>query len=185
LRARTINKFGSAAQHGDKVRNSSHNKIFTSSKAAHKQEEPPLREYNTENRIASRPNRPTPPPRRSKKLELSKEGKEEECSFPAEERLMAYFRYYPVAVVVAAGQREELMRGLGERGEVAVVGPRGKKLPRRGVAELWAKLTKLAMLKGKYKFREKFNFAASSQLRAIAYKRKEAKRKKESSSSSS
>lgn len=168
------------------MRNSSHNKIFTSSKAAHKQEEP-LREYNTENRIAARPNRPTPPPRRSKKLELSKEGKEgkeEECAFTAEDRLVAYFRYYPVAVVAAAGLREELMRGL-ERGEVAVVGPRGKKLPRKGVAELWGKLTKLAMLKGKYKFREKFNVAASAQLRALAYKRKEAKRKKESSSSSS
>jgi hypothetical protein len=40
LRARTINKFASAAQHGDKVRNSSHNKIFMSSKASQKQEEP-------------------------------------------------------------------------------------------------------------------------------------------------
>lgn len=37
LRARTINKFSSAAQH-DKTRNSSHNKVFTSSKAHHKQE---------------------------------------------------------------------------------------------------------------------------------------------------
>jgi len=28
------------------------------------------------------------------------------------------------------------------------------------------------MLKGKYKFREKFNFATSAQLKALAYRRK-------------
>jgi hypothetical protein len=85
---------------------------------------------------------------------------------------MAYFRYYPLAVVVAAGLREELMKGLSEKGEVAAFAPRGKKLPRKGLQELWSKLTKLAMLKGKYKFREKFNFMGSAQLRALAYKRK-------------
>ena len=45
-------------------------------------------------------------------------------------------------------------------------------MPRKGVVELWGKLTKLAMLKGKYKFREKFNFATSAQLKALAYRRK-------------
>lgn len=64
LRARTINKFASAAQRGDKVRNSSHNKIFMSSKPSQKQEEP-LRQYNTENRIA--PRKPNAV-RKSKKL---------------------------------------------------------------------------------------------------------------------
>lgn len=77
------------------------------------------------------------------------------------------------------------MRCLSERGDVAVAGGKGKRGGRKGVAELWAKLTKLAMLKGKYKFREKFNFMASAQLKALAFKRKEPKRKKESSSSSS
>ena len=71
---------GSAAQAIDKIRNSSHTKILTSSKPPHRQEEP-LKEYNTENRIAPRGGKP---PRRSKKLELSKEGKEEECDFAAE-----------------------------------------------------------------------------------------------------
>jgi hypothetical protein len=90
-----------------------------------------------------------------------------------------------VAVATAAGMREEMMKGYSERGEIPVAGARGKKQSRKGVAELWGKLTKLAMLKGKYKFREKFNFMGSAQLKALAYKRKEPKKKKESSSSSS
>lgn len=77
------------------------------------------------------------------------------------------------------------MRSLAEKGEVAVYAPKGKKLPRKGLQELWNKLTKLAMLKGKYKFREKFNFMASAQLKTLSYRRKETKKKKESSSSSS
>lgn len=77
------------------------------------------------------------------------------------------------------------MRGLTERGEVAVYAPKGKKLSRKGMQELWNKLTKLAMLKGKYKFREKFNFMASAQLKSLNYRRKETKKKKDSSSSSS
>lgn len=77
LRSRTINKFGGAAQAMDRIRNSSHNKMLSSSKPPQE----PLREYNTENRIAPRGGKP---PRRSKKLELSKEGREEECDFAAE-----------------------------------------------------------------------------------------------------
>lgn len=46
---------------------------------------------------------------------------------------MAYFRYYPLAIATAAGMREELMRGLTERGEVSVYAPKGKKLPRKGL----------------------------------------------------
>ena len=41
------------------------------------------------------------------------------------------------------------------------------------------------MLKGKYKYRQKFNFIYSAQLKALNYKRKEYKKKKESDSSSS
>lgn len=58
-------------------------------------------------------------------------------------------------------------------------------MPRKGLQELWAKLTKLAQLKGKYKYREKFNLFYSAQLKSFSYKRKELKRKAESESSSS
>jgi glutamate/tyrosine decarboxylase-like PLP-dependent enzyme len=77
------------------------------------------------------------------------------------------------------------MRALTERGEFSVYAPKGKKLPRKGLQELWSKLIKLAMLKGKYKYREKFNFTLSPQLKALCFKRKETKKKKDSSSSSS
>ena len=66
---------------------------------------------------------------------------------------MAYFRYYPLAIVAGCSLREEFMRSLAERGDVGVYAPKGKKLPRKGLQELWNKLIKLAMLKGKYKYR--------------------------------
>lgn len=44
--------------------------------------------------------------------------------------------------------------------------------------EAWNKLIKIANLKGKYKYREKFNFTYSPQLKAINFKRKEIKKKK-------
>ena len=44
---------------------------------------------------------------------------------------------------------------------------------------------KIAQLKGKYKYRERFNYAYSPQLKAVGYKRKEFKRRKDSDSSSS
>jgi hypothetical protein len=114
LRSKTINKFNNAAQNGDKIRNSSHNKIHMSSKTHQKLEEP-LREYNTENRIITRPaykRETTVVLKKTKKLELSKE---EECLFLNEDKLMAYFRYYPLAIVAGCGFREELMRGLSEK----------------------------------------------------------------------
>lgn len=46
-----------------------------------------------------------------------------------------------------------MMRSLNERGEISVYSPKGKRLPRKGLAEAWGKLIKLAMLKGKYKYR--------------------------------
>jgi len=58
-------------------------------------------------------------------------------------------------------------------------------MSRKGLQELWTKLTKLAQLKGRYKFREKFNVLYSAQLKSFNYKRKEIKRKAESESSSS
>jgi hypothetical protein len=92
----------------------------------------------------------TPPIKRQKRNDL---GKEEECDFTGEERLLAFFRYYPLVIVGAAGMKEEMMRSLGESSEITVYAPRGKKLPKKNLQELWNKLLKLASLKGKYKFR--------------------------------
>jgi|688.fasta_scaffold668787_2 hypothetical protein len=44
--------------------------------------------------------------------------------------------------------------------------------------EIWNKLVKLALLKGKYRYREKFNYNLSAQLKALNFKRKEPKKKK-------
>jgi hypothetical protein len=46
-----------------------------------------------------------------------------------------------------------MMRSLGESSEINVYAPKGKKLVKKGLPELWNKLLKLASLKGKYKFR--------------------------------
>lgn len=64
------------------------------------------------------------------------------------------------------------MRGLSESGSFIPYEPKGKKLSRKGVQEVWTKLIKVASLKGKYKYREKFNFMHSPQLKAIHYKKK-------------
>jgi len=45
-------------------------------------------------------------------------------------------------------------------------------MARKGLEEAWAKLIKIAQLKGKYKYREKFNFMASPQMKVLALKRK-------------
>jgi hypothetical protein len=65
-----------------------------------------------------------------------------------------------------------LMKSLNERGDFVPYAPKGKKLQRKGLQELWNKLIKLAQLKGKYKFREKFNVQYSAQLKSLGYKRK-------------
>ena len=62
------------------------------------------------------------------------------------------------------------MKNLQEQGDFHPLGPKIKK--KKGMQPIWEKLTKLAMLKGKYKYREKFNFIYSAQLRALTYKRK-------------
>lgn len=183
LRSHTNNKISSQPAH-TKSRNSSHNKIYMTNKISEKPPEP--KEYLSENKIPPRPlkKKESNVGRRSKKLEISKE-EGEECLYQMEDRLLAYYRYYPVAVVAGCGLREDLMKSLNERGDFVGYAPKGKKLQRKGLQELWNKLIKLAQLKGKYKFREKFNVQYSAQLKSLGYKRKEPKRKKESESSSS
>lgn len=96
---------------------------------------------------------------------------------------MAFYRYAPISIVAASGARDELMRSLADKRDFSVVGPKPKR--KKDLQKVWDKLKKQAMLKGKYKYREKFNFLYSAQLKGLDYKRKEIKKRKESSSSSS
>ena len=66
--------------------------------------------------------------------------------------------------------RDDFMKTLTEKGDFSPLIAKIKK--RKGMQPLWDKLTKIAMLKGKYKYREKFNFLYSAQLKALNYKRK-------------
>lgn len=75
------------------------------------------------------------------------------------------------------------MKDLMDRRDIGVINPYKKPNSKKDLLELWVKLTKNAQLKGKYRYREKFNYAYSAQLKALDYKRKEYKKKKDSSSS--
>jgi hypothetical protein len=83
---------------------------------------------------------------------------------------MAFFRYAPITIVYASGAKDDLMRSLADKKDFLGVGPKPKR--KKGLQPAWEKLTKLALLKGKYKYREKFNFIYSVQLKALDYKRK-------------
>lgn len=89
---------------------------------------------------------------------------------------MAFYRYSPIALINASGVREDLMRSIADKRDFSVIGPRPKR--RKGLQPIWDKLKKLASLKGKYKYREKFNFLYSAQLKGLDYKRKEHKKRK-------
>ena len=46
-----------------------------------------------------------------------------------------------------------MMKSLVDKNEIGVYVVKSKKLPRQGIHEVWSKLIKTAMLKGKYKYR--------------------------------
>lgn len=84
------------------------------------------------------------------KLQLNK-GETELCLFEREEELMAFFRYAPVILISSSGNRERFLKELADKGDVTGVGPKPKR--RKDLLTVWQKLTKLALLKGKYKYR--------------------------------
>lgn len=87
--------------------------------------------------------------RKNKKIELNKT--EEECLFEQETSLMAFYRYAPISVIAASGTKEEFMELLADKKDFSSVGPKPKR--KKGLQPIWDKLIKLALLKGKYKYR--------------------------------
>ena len=75
----------------------------------------------------------------------------EDCLFDNEVSLMAFYRYAPITVITACGMREDFMKTLTENGDFSPLVSKLKK--KKGMQPFWEKLTKIAMLKGKYKYR--------------------------------
>lgn len=64
---------------------------------------------------------------------------------------MAFYRYAPISVIAASGVKEDFMELLADKKDFSSVGPKPKR--KKGLQPIWDKLIKLALLKGKYKYR--------------------------------
>lgn len=70
------------------------------------------------------------------------------------------------------------MRFLTEQKDFKTLNPYKKSSTKKDISEFWVKLNKQAQLKGKYKYRQKYNYSYCPQLKALDYKRKQYKKKK-------
>lgn len=87
-------------------------------------------------------------------------------------KVTVFFRYLPVSILGVCGVKDFFMKELSETGDFLPINPFKKPGSKKDLQELWVKLNKNAQLKGKYRYREKFNYAYCSQLKAIDYKRR-------------
>lgn len=59
------------------------------------------------------------------------------------------------------------MKSLNQQQDFKTLNPYKKPTAKKEIMQNWLKLNKQAQLKGKYKYREKFNYAYSAQLKAL------------------
>lgn len=83
-----------------------------------------------------------------------------------------YFRYLPISILGSVGLKEDFMKFLNDNFDFKGMNPFKKIQLKKDILDSLAKLCKQAQLKGKYKYREKYNVAYSAQLKSLEYKKK-------------
>ena len=82
-------------------------------------------------------------------------------------KMTAYFRCLPVSILSSLNLKEAFMMSLSETLDIKAFNPFKKPSTKKDVTEQLSRLLKQAQLKGKYKYREKFNYTLCAQLKAL------------------